>query len=183
MKEFAHPGDGEMCAVDLNHSLETTLIVARNEYKQIADVVTEFGDIPVVPCRPGAINKVFLNMIVNAAHAIEYKAGQGGGRGRITVRTFHDTAGVEIDISDTGCGIPKALISRIFDPFFTTKPVGKGTGQGLAIAHSVVKSHGGHIGVESMPGVGTTFKIRLPLTDGAGYDEWIVPDDATQQLT
>jgi signal transduction histidine kinase len=172
MKEFAHPGDGEMSAVNLNHSLETTLIVARNEYKQIADVVTEFGDLPTVHCRPGAINKVFLNIIVNAAHAIEQKAAQGGGRGVITVKTFHDPTGVEVNITDTGCGIPRAMISRIFDPFFTTKPVGKGTGQGLAIAHSVVKSHGGHIAVDSTPGVGTTFKIHLPLTDSPGDVEW-----------
>jgi PAS domain S-box-containing protein len=172
MKEFAHPGDGEMSAVNLNHSLETTLIVARNEYKQIADVVTEFGDLPTVHCRPGAINKVFLNIIVNAAHAIEQKAAQGGGRGVITVKTFRDPTGVEVNITDTGCGIPRAMISRIFDPFFTTKPVGKGTGQGLAIAHSVVKSHGGHIAVDSTPGVGTTFKIHLPLTDSPGDVEW-----------
>jgi PAS domain S-box-containing protein len=182
MKEFAHPGDGEMSAVNLNHSLETTLIVARNEYKQIADVVTEFGDLPTVHCRPGAINKVFLNIIVNAAHAIEQKAAQaGGGRGVITVKTFHDPTGVEVNISDTGCGIPKAVISRIFDPFFTTKPVGKGTGQGLAIAHSVIKSHGGNIVVDSTPGVGTTFKIRLPLADNPNYGELSGADDATQQ--
>ncbi|MGO8859128.1 MAG: sensor histidine kinase [Steroidobacteraceae bacterium] len=168
MKEFAHPGDGEMCAVDLNHSIETTLIVARNEYKQFADAVTELGDLPMVNCRPGAINKVFLNIIVNAAHAIEQKAAHGGGRGLITVKTSHDAGGVEVAITDTGCGIPRAVIARIFDPFFTTKPVGKGTGQGLAIAHSVVKSHGGQIGVDSAPGAGTTFKIRLPLADTTG---------------
>jgi PAS domain S-box-containing protein len=180
MKEFAHPGDGEMCAVDLNHSLETTLIVARNEYKQIADVVTNFGEIPMVHCRPGAINKVFLNMIVNAAHAIEHKAAQVGGRGTITVRTSHDSTGVEVEIADTGCGIPKALISRIFDPFFTTKPVGKGTGQGLAIAHSVIKSHGGQIHVESTPGAGTTFRIRLPLIDDATNGEIGIIEGTTQ---
>lgn len=175
MKEFAHPGDGEVSAVNLNHSLETTLIVARNEYKQIADVVTEFGDLPTVHCRPGAINKVFLNIIVNAAHAIEQKTAQGGGRGTITIKTLHEANEVEVDITDTGCGIPKAMISRIFDPFFTTKAVGKGTGQGLAIAHSVIKSHGGRIGVVSTPGVGTTFKIHLPLTDNPGYVEWAEP--------
>ena len=168
MKEFAHPDDGEMSAVDLNQSIRTTLIVARNEYKQVAEIITEFGDLPAVTCRPGAMNKVFLNLIVNAAHAIERKMADGGGRGVITVRTVGDSSGIEVAISDTGCGIPTTIITRIFDPFFTTKPVGKGTGQGLAIARSIVKSHGGQIEVESAPGVGTTFKIRLPRTDSIG---------------
>jgi signal transduction histidine kinase len=114
------------------------------------------------------MNKVFLNLIVNAAHAIERKMADGGGRGVITVRTVGDSSGIEVAISDTGCGIPTTIITRIFDPFFTTKPVGKGTGQGLAIARSIVKSHGGQIEVESAPGVGTTFKIRLPRTDSIG---------------
>jgi two-component system, NtrC family, sensor kinase len=178
MKEFAHPGDGEVCAVDINHSIATTLVVARNEYKHVADIVTDYGDLPMVDCRPGAINKVFLNIIVNAAHAIERKRADGGGRGVISVRTTHAPGSVAVTISDTGCGIPRALINKIFDPFFTTKPVGKGTGQGLAIARSIVKSHGGDIDVESTPNVGTTFRIQLPLADHATDAEDPIGGDA-----
>jgi PAS domain S-box-containing protein len=163
MKEFAHPGDGELSAVDLNQAIQTTLVVARNEYKLVAEVVTDFGDLPPVACRKGEINKVLLNMIVNATHAIERKAADGGGRGTITLKTRSDSRNAIISISDTGCGIPSSVMGRIFDPFFTTKPVGKGTGQGLAIARTVIKSHGGRIDVESTPGLGTTFTIQIPL--------------------
>ena len=163
MKEFAHPGDAERSATDLNQSLQTTLVVARNEYKQFADVETDFGELPAVMCRRGEINKLFLNLIVNAAHAIQSVSGEGSRRGVIAIATRHDAEHVTITIRDTGCGIPKALLSRIFDPFFTTKPLGKGTGQGLAIARTIVENHGGHLDVESTPGQGTSFTIRLPL--------------------
>jgi two-component system NtrC family sensor kinase len=176
MKEFAHPGDGEVSSVDLNHSITTTLVVARNEYKQVADVVTEFGDLPLVACRPGAINTVLLNIIVNAAHAIERKSADGAGRGVITIRTTCERTGVSVSIADTGCGIPSAVIGKIFDPFFTTKPVGRGTGQGLAIARSVVESHGGWIDVKSAPGVGTEFKIYLPVTDNIHSSDLVAHD-------
>jgi two-component system, NtrC family, sensor kinase len=163
LKEFAHPGDTAMGSTDLNQAAQTTLVVARNVYKDVADVATEFGDIPAVECRKAEINKVLLNLIVNAAHAIGTAIERGRAtRGLITLRTSCDASHVQISVSDTGCGIPPAVISRIFDPFFTTKPVGKGTGQGLAIARSIVQSHDGELNVESTVDVGTTFTIRLP---------------------
>jgi PAS domain S-box-containing protein len=165
MKEFAHPGDTAKASTDLNQAVQTTLIVARNVYKDVADVRTEFGEIPPVECRKAEINKVLLNLIVNAAHAIGTALERGRkGRGVITIRTSCDVSHVDIRITDSGCGIPQAVISRIFDPFFTTKPVGKGTGQGLAIARSIIQSHDGELNVESTVDVGTTFTIRLPRT-------------------
>ena len=166
MKEFAHPDDGELAAVDINQSIQTTLVVARNEYKHIADIVTDFGDLPEVYCRKGEINKVVLNLVVNAAHAMD-GAGNGRGgkstkRGTISLTTRQAGEDVVITIADTGCGIPPAVLSRIFDPFFTTKPLGKGTGQGLAIAKSIIRDHGGRIEVASTVGTGTTFTITLP---------------------
>jgi PAS domain S-box-containing protein len=166
MKEFSHPGV-ERTPLDLNRAITSTITVASNEWKYVADVKTEFdSSLPLVPVMPGAFNQVILNMIVNAAHAISAAAPPEAtsAKGTITVTTRQVCDSVEIRIADTGCGIPANIIPRIFDPFFTTKPVGKGTGQGLAIAHDVVVTkHGGTIAVESEPGVGTTFTLRLPL--------------------
>jgi two-component system, NtrC family, sensor kinase len=179
MKEFAHPGDGELSAVDLNQAIQTTLVVARNEYKHVADIATDFGELPPVTCRKGEINKVLLNMIVNATHAIEKKTAGAAGRGTITLKTRADSHDAIITIADTGCGIPASVIGRIFDPFFTTKPVGKGTGQGLAIARSVIRAHGGRIEVESTPGLGTTFTIHIPLGQERAADAPLeAPPDA-----
>lgn len=164
MKEFAHPGDVEIGSTDLNQAIGTTLVVARNEYKHAADIKLELGDIPPVDCRRAEINKVFLNLIVNAAHAIEAKG--PGSRGTITIRTSSNGARVWVDIADSGCGIPPAVLPKIFDPFFTTKAVGKGSGQGLAIARSVVQGHGGELTVQSKVGQGTTFTIVLPVARG-----------------
>jgi PAS domain S-box-containing protein len=160
MKEFAHPGDLEIASTDLNQAIRTTLIVARNEYKHAADVKTVLNDIPPVDCRRAEINKVLLNLIVNAAHAIE-AAGKAG-RGTITITSRSEGAWVCVDIADTGCGISAAVMPRIFDPFFTTKAVGKGTGQGLAIARGIMKSHGGELTVSSTVGEGATFTLKLP---------------------
>jgi two-component system, NtrC family, sensor kinase len=160
MKEFAHPGDLEIASTDLNQAIRTTLIVARNEYKHAADVKTVFGDIPPVDCRRAEINKVLLNLIVNAAHAIE--ANGKGGRGTITITSRSEGERVCVDIADTGCGISAAVMPRIFDPFFTTKAVGKGTGQGLAIARGIMRSHGGELVVSSTVGEGSTFTLKLP---------------------
>jgi signal transduction histidine kinase len=163
MKEFAHPGHVEQSAADLNRAIETTLTVARNEYKYSAQVETHLGDLPEVICNVGEINQVLLNLIVNAAHAI-VESGKDAGAGRIVVATERLRDQVRICISDNGCGIPKANLEKIFDPFFTTKEVGRGTGQGLALARSiVVEKHGGHIDVQSEPGVGTTFILSLPV--------------------
>jgi len=168
MKEFSHPGGREKEALDLNHAIEMTLTVARNEWKYVADMVTDFAPaLPPVPCLPGEFNQVILNLIINAAHAIGDVVRQiKGSKGTIRISTRLDGDWVEIRISDTGTGIPEEIRHRIFDPFFTTKGVGKGTGQGLAIARSViVDKHGGTLTFESEVGRGTAFIIRLPLTD------------------
>jgi PAS domain S-box-containing protein len=164
MKEFAHPDTGHQAPADLNRALINTITISRNEHKYVADVVTEFADIPEVLCRISELNQAFLNIIVNAAHAIAEVVGNSGQKGRITVATSLHGDQVHVSISDTGCGIPAAIRERIFDPFFTTKAVGKGTGQGLSIARSiVVDKHGGSLAVESTPGGGTTFVIKLPV--------------------
>jgi len=164
MKEFAHPDQREKAAVDLNQALQTTLAIAKNEYKYVADVTADFGDLPPVLCHVGDLNQVFLNLIVNAAHAIGDVVGQAGGKGSIRIRTLQEGNWARIDIADTGAGIPQSIRHRIFDPFFTTKEVGKGTGQGLAIARSiVVTKHHGSLTFETEVGKGTTFTIRLPI--------------------
>jgi signal transduction histidine kinase len=168
MKEFAHPDRKEMAQVDINQAIKSTLVIATNEYKYVAEVETAFGDLPQVNCYAGEINQVVLNLIVNAAHAIGdvVKGTQHKGRIRVSTRVLDDQ--VEIAIADTGKGIPVEVRSRIFDPFFTTKEVGKGTGQGLAIARSVVvEKHGGALYFETELGQGTTFYIRLPISGPA----------------
>ncbi len=169
MKEFSHPGSDEKTSIDLNRAIESTITVARNEWKYVAEIETDFDpDLPLVPCIPGEINQVILNMIINAAHAITEKQRGNGSeqKGKITVGTRLRNDSAEISIEDTGTGIPENIKSKIFDPFFTTKEVGKGTGQGLAISHSViVDKHGGSIGFESNAGEGAAFFIRLPLHD------------------
>ncbi len=162
MKEFSHPSHDKGPA-DVRRGLEATLEIARNEYKYVADVVTEFAPLPAVVCQIGELNQVFLNIIVNAAHAIQDVV-HDGERGTIRVRTWLDGDVVKIAIADTGGGIPDSIRDKIFDPFFTTKEVGKGTGQGLAIARAViVDRHHGHIDVTSERGRGTTFTIAIPL--------------------
>ncbi len=163
MKEFAHPDANEQNAVDLLHALQTTLLVASNEYKYVAKVRTEFGDLPQVVCNVGELNQVFLNLIVNAAHAIK-DSGKDADSGEITIRAAAEGDEAVICVSDNGCGVPKENLSKLYDPFFTTKEVGRGTGQGLAISHAiVVDKHGGEICVSSEVGVGTQFTIRLPI--------------------
>lgn len=165
MKEFSHPGTKEKIPVDLNHAIDGTITVARNEWKYVADLETNFDSaLPLIDCLPGEFNQVILNLIVNAAHAIANAAREGGpDKGKITVQTRTLSDWAEIRIQDTGSGIPEEIRGRIFDPFFTTKEIGKGTGQGLAIARSVVvDKHGGTIHFETEMGKGTTFIIRLP---------------------
>ncbi len=164
MKEFAHPDQKEKAPADVNHALETTLEIARNEYKYVADVETDFRPLPPVYCHIGQLNQVFLNVIVNAAHAIGEVVKGTSRKGVIRVTTRPDVDQVVIAITDTGGGIPESIRAKIFDPFFTTKGVGKGTGQGLAIARSVVTDqHGGTLSFETNVGSGTTFFIRLPV--------------------
>jgi len=187
MKEFSHPGTREKTRIDLNAAIESTVTVSRNEWKYVADMVTEYdAALPYVNCLPGELNQVILNVIVNAAHAIadvsprsqvqlgnEARLGsetnETKGKGKITIKTRRDGEFVEIAISDTGSGIPEKIRRQVFDPFFTTKPVGRGTGQGLAIAHNViVERHGGAITFNTEVGKGTTFIIRLPIEGNEG---------------
>jgi PAS domain S-box-containing protein len=169
MKEFSHPGTGTKTMTDINRALENTLVVSRNTWKHVAELVwNPDQDLPQVACLPGEMNQVFLNIVVNAAHAIE-----GSGKklpGKITVSTAKSLDGfVEIRIADTGTGVPEAIREKIFDPFFTTKGVGKGTGQGLAISRDVVVTkHGGQLLLEGKEGEGAMFVIRLPINEHGG---------------
>jgi signal transduction histidine kinase len=165
MKDFSHPGVQQKTMIDINHAIESTITVARNEWKYVAEMDLQLDKtLPLVPCLPGEINQVVLNLVVNAAHAIEdVISKQPESKGKITVSTRRIANEVEIRIKDTGAGIPEAVRKKIFEPFFTTKEVGKGTGQGLAIARGAIAKHGGEIEFESEVGRGTTFIIRLPL--------------------
>jgi PAS domain S-box-containing protein len=168
MKEFSHPGSENKKPVDINHAIETTITVARNEWRYVAEVKTFFdAELPFVPCLAGEFNQAILNLIINAAHAIGDVVGDGNKkRGLITVSTRREGEWAEISVEDTGTGIPEGIKSRIFEPFFTTKDVGRGTGQGLMLAHAViVKKHGGKIWFATEAGKGTTFFIRLPLNN------------------
>ena len=155
-------------SVDLRRGLDSTLNIASNEIKYRAEVVRDYGEMPLVECLPSQLNQVFMNLFVNAAQAMPE-----GHRGLITVRTGTEPTGeaVWIEVADNGSGMPADVMARIFDPFFTTKPVGKGTGLGLSLSYGIIQKHHGHIGVTSTPGAGTTFRIVLPvhraLTDGA----------------
>ena len=169
MRNFAHPDHKEMVLVDLNRALKSTLTIARNEYKYVADLQTDLADLPPVVCHAGEINQVILNIIVNAAHAIGDIVKGTDKKGLIRVSSRAERDCVVIAIADSGGGIPPEVQARIFDPFFTTKEVGRGTGQGLAIARSVVvDKHHGQLTFECEPGQGTTFHIRLPLEGQAG---------------
>jgi two-component system, NtrC family, sensor kinase len=175
LKEFAHPDAQVMSPADLNRAIERTLTVSRNEWKYVAEVETVLEPLPEVTCQVSAVNQVLLNLICNAAHAIEDKlkprapSKAGGGpvvkeKGKIRIATQSDGQVVTISVSDTGVGIPEGVRDRIFEPFFTTKEVGRGSGQGLAISRSIiVEKHHGTLDFESKVGVGTTFRIRLPV--------------------
>ena len=176
MKEFSHPGERAKAEVDINRSVENTVAVSRNEWKQWAQLETDLEEtLPRVNCMAGEINQVLLNLVVNAAHAIE--EAKRGADGRISVSTRRvDDDHIEIAIEDNGIGMTQAVIEQIFDPFFTTKKVGKGTGQGLSICRDViVAKHGGRISVNSTPGAGSRFSVILPIGDA----EEVRPDLST----
>ena len=158
LKDFSRVGETAWQAADLHACLESTLNVVWNEIKYRAEVIKNFGLLPEVECMPSQLNQVFVNLLVNAAQAIE-------GRGTITICTGVDEAAGEvwISIADTGSGIAPEHLHRIFDPFFTTKPVGQGTGLGLSVSYSIVQKHGGRIEVDSRVGEGTCFRLRLPV--------------------
>jgi signal transduction histidine kinase len=170
VKDFSHPGGAEKVAVDIHRAIESTIVVARNEWKYVADLTTNFDkSMPHVRCFPDEFNQVVLNLIVNASHAIGDAIKKGlTTKGQITITTRNAGMWAEIDVQDSGTGIPESIRDRIFEPFFTTKEVGKGTGQGLSMAYAViVKKHGGAISFDSKPNQGTVFKIRLPLSVGS----------------
>jgi signal transduction histidine kinase len=155
LKDFSHLGEHDWCWSNLEQGLESTIRVIWSDIKSKAMVVREYGAIPEIECIPSQINQVFMNLLLNAAQAIE-------DQGQITVRTGCDGERVYVEISDTGVGIPADKLKRIFDPFFTTKPVGQGVGLGLSIAYGIVESHQGQIEVQSEAGRGSTFRIWLP---------------------
>jgi signal transduction histidine kinase len=167
MRRFSHrERDKEKHAADINQAVLDSIAVSRNQWKGHVKVETELDpDLPNVACLLSEVNQVILNLIINATHAVsDFK--EKGEMGKVTLRTKQVENGVQIEIEDDGGGIPKAIQERIFEPFFTTKELGKGTGQGLALAHSVVvKKHGGRLDFKTKQGVGTTFFIGLPLSE------------------
>jgi len=164
MKVFAHPDGADFAHADINLGVSSTLAVARNAIKYLAEVHLDLGELPEVECRIGDLNQVFLNLLINAAHAVGAKNGEGGPLGNIWVSTRHDGGRVLVEVRDDGCGIAEKHQSRIFEPFFTTKEVGTGTGQGLAISRSIiVEKHGGLLTFTTTPGQGTTFRVELPV--------------------
>ncbi|MBL0224526.1 MAG: PAS domain S-box protein [Geobacteraceae bacterium] len=157
LKSFAHEDEALCKPFSINDCLDSTLNMARNEIKYVADVERDYDPaLPLLNCYPQKLNQVFMNLLVNAAHAVE-------GHGTIRVRTFSEDGDIVVTICDNGRGIAPENLTRIFEPFFTTKEVGKGTGLGLSISYDIIKKHGGEITVESKVGTGTTFTIRLPL--------------------
>jgi signal transduction histidine kinase len=159
LKDFSHvDANPQWQLANLNKGIDSTLNVVNNEVKYKADVIKNYGDIPDIQCLPSQINQVVMNLVVNAAHAMEQT------RGTISISTGTGAEGVWLEVADSGTGIAKDALPRIFDPFFTTKPVGKGTGLGLSLSYGIIQKHHGHIAVESELGIGTTFRITLPLT-------------------
>jgi len=157
LKEFSHVGETDWRYADLHHGIDSTLNVVWNELKYKAEVLKDYGQLPEIECLPSELNQVFMNLLVNAGHAIAE-------RGVITLRTGTEESGVWIEVADTGSGIDAKHVQHIFDPFFTTKPVGQGTGLGLSLSYGIVKKHHGSIEVSSEVGRGTTFRIHLPVT-------------------
>jgi two-component system NtrC family sensor kinase len=160
LKDFSHIGESEWQVADLHHGLDSTLNIVANEIKYKASVEKHYGQLPPVLCLASQLNQVFMNLLVNAGHAIKEQ-------GVITIRTGCDGDWVWVSIGDTGCGIAPEIVNRIFEPFFTTKPVGSGTGLGLSLSYGIVTKHGGKIEVSSVVGQGTTFTVRLPLAPPA----------------
>ncbi len=171
MRTFGYRDGATPAAADLNEALKATLVIARNEYKYIAEVATDFGDLPPVLCFVSELSQVFLNLVVNAAHAIAARYGGSGQLGLITVRTWTENQSVFVSVADTGAGMEAEVARRVFEPFFTTKPVGQGTGQGLSIAYAtVVSQHGGSLDFRTAPGEGTTFTVEIPIAGATRGD-------------
>lgn len=164
LRNFSRLDEGDVKSVDLHEGLNSTLLLLNNELKNRIEVIKEYGELPKVECHPGHINQVFMNILLNAIQAIE-------GKGKIWISTKTLNGSVEVTIKDSGKGIPEDIKSKVFDPFFTTKPVGKGTGLGLSISYNIIKNHNGEIAVESEPGKGTAFHIKLPVKMSGIDDE------------
>ncbi|MCX7192757.1 MAG: ATP-binding protein [Proteobacteria bacterium] len=165
LKDFSHVDIlDEWQLVNLHSGIESTLNIVNNEIKYKAEVVREYGDLPFVECLSSQINQVFMNLLVNAAHAIEE-------RGTISIRTGQQGDEVWVEIADTGSGIAPEHLKKIFDPFFTTKPIGKGTGLGLSLSYGIIQKHHGRIDVNSIVGKGTTFRVWLPIRQGVALHE------------
>lgn len=156
LKVFTHVEMDQFILTTINDIIEKALKIVWNELKYVASVVKDLGDIPPIQCLPNQLTQVFMNLLINAAHAIV-------DHGEISIRTWQEADNIYISISDTGCGIPEDVKNRIFEPFFTTKEVGKGTGLGLSVSYDIIRKHSGEITVESKVGSGTTFKVRLPI--------------------
>jgi PAS domain S-box-containing protein len=168
MKTFARQDGPEKAPADINLAVRSTLTVARNELKYVADVETDLAPLPTLMCNVGDLNQVFLNLLLNAADAVRDAVGTSGARGTIRVRTLQQGSEIVIAVGDSGTGIPERIRGRIFEPFFTTKEVGRGSGQGLAISRAVVERHGGALTFDTEMGVGTTFYVRLPMGGSRG---------------
>jgi signal transduction histidine kinase len=164
LKNFSRLDRAAAADVDLNECLDSAVMLARNVLKTRVEVVRQYGEVPRISCMPSQLNQVFLNMLTNAAQAIE-------GQGRILLKTETEGDWLKVVVQDSGKGIPANVLPRIFDPFFTTKPVGQGTGLGLSISYQIVQQHGGDIRVTSQPGKGTRFTVRLPLVRAAAPQE------------
>lgn len=156
LKGFSHVDDGVFVSASINEVIDKALKIAKNEFKYIATIVTDFGDVPLIQCLPNQLTQVVMNLLINAAHAIE-------DQGEIFIKSWFEGDSIYVTIRDSGCGIPGDIKKHIFEPFFTTKEPGKGTGLGLSISYDIILKHTGEISVESTLGSGTTFKIRLPV--------------------
>lgn len=163
LKNFSRLDENEVKEVDINEGIESTLKIAWNEIKYRCDVEKSLGDLPMIRCFPGQLNQVFLNLLVNAAQAIE-------GKGKVHITSYRKDDSIFVDFADDGCGIPEENLESIFNPFFTTKDVGEGTGLGLSISYAIVQKHNGDISVCSEVGKGTTFTIQLPLSGPGEHD-------------
>ena len=161
LKDFSRVDRSRHDMFGVNHGIESALKIAHHDLKDRIEVVREYGELPEIECAPSQINQVFLNLITNAAQAIE-------GPGQIRIRTAREGDKVAVRIRDSGCGMPDEVKAKIFEPFFTTKAVGQGTGLGLSIVFRIIEDHGGRIEVDTAPGKGTEFTIRLPLKQKAG---------------
>ncbi|TVP54617.1 MAG: ATPase [Halomonadaceae bacterium] len=168
LRDFSRTDSGELEPVDVHKTINQALTVARNEIKYRAEVITDFAELPLIEAVESQLGQVFLNLLVNAAHAIEE-------HGEIHITTVLKGRQISVRIRDNGCGIPAANIKRLFDPFFTTKPVGKGTGLGLSLSYNIIRTHHGEMLVESEPGKGTEFTVLLPLQQPAGESAEEIP--------